>query len=47
MQLFMKKDDKSLIAVETVETTGERCCQSIVYVHRNEAHYKFMYIIPM
>ena len=23
---FMKKEDKSLIDVENVETTGERCC---------------------
>ena len=26
MQCFMKKKDKSLIDVEHVETTGERCC---------------------
>ena len=26
MQCFMKKDDKSPIDVENVETTGERCC---------------------
>ena len=26
MQCFMKKEDKSLIDVEHVETTGERCC---------------------
>ena len=26
MQCFMKKKDKSLIDVENVETTGERCC---------------------
>ena len=26
MQCFMKKEDKSLIDVENVETTGERCC---------------------
>ena len=26
MQCFMKKKDKSLIDVEYVETTGERCC---------------------
>ena len=26
MQCFMKKEDKSLIDVENVVTTGERCC---------------------
>ena len=26
MQCFMKKDDESLIDVENVEATGERCC---------------------
>ena len=26
MQCFVKKEDKSLIDVENVETTGERCC---------------------
>ena len=26
MQRFMKREDKSLIDVENVETTGERCC---------------------
>ena len=26
MQCFMKKEEKSLIDVENVETTGERCC---------------------
>ena len=26
MQCFMKKENKSLIDVENVETTGERCC---------------------
>ena len=26
MQCFMKKEDKSLLDVENVETTGERCC---------------------
>ena len=26
MQRFMKKEDKSLIDVDNVETTGERCC---------------------
>ena len=26
MQFFMKKEDNSLIDVEHVETTGERCC---------------------
>ena len=26
MQCFMKKEDESLIDVENVETTGERCC---------------------
>ena len=26
MQCFMKKADKSLIGVENVETTAERCC---------------------
>ena len=26
MQCFMKNEDKSLIDVENVETTGERCC---------------------
>ena len=26
MQCFMKKEDKSLIDVDNVETTGERCC---------------------
>ena len=26
VQCFMKKEDTSLIDVENVETTGERCC---------------------
>ena len=26
IQCFVKKEDKSLIGVENVETTGERCC---------------------
>ena len=26
VQCFMKKEDKRLIGVENVETTGERCC---------------------
>ena len=26
VQCFMKKEDKSLIDLENVETTGERCC---------------------
>ena len=26
MQCFMKKEDTSLIDVDNVETTGERCC---------------------
>ena len=26
MQCFMRKEDNSLIDVENVETTGERCC---------------------
>ena len=26
MQCFMKKEDKSLIDIENVETTGERGC---------------------
>ena len=57
MECFMKKEDKSLIDVENVVTTGKRCCseltntiqQFMVYVHRNEAYftYIFMYIIPM
>ena len=33
MQCFMEKDDKSLIDVENVETTGERCCH-----HADEQH---------
>ena len=30
IQWFMKKEDKCLIDVENVETTGERCC------HKND-----------
>ena len=26
MQCFMKKEDKNVIDVQHVETTGERCC---------------------
>ena len=29
MQYFMEKEDKSMIEVEKVETTGERCCHLI------------------
>ena len=53
MQCFMKQDDKSLIDVENVETTCERCCH-----HADEHHWTVhcvrssewstsMYIIPM
>ena len=51
MHYFMKKEDRSLLEVENVETTGERCChltdtieQFIVYVHRNEAHFTYVCI---
>ena len=52
MQCFMKKEDKSLIDVDNVESTGERCCHEltntiepcIVYVHRNEAHFTYIYV---
>ena len=51
----MKNEDNSLIDVENVETTGERSRQSpseltntieqfIVYVHRNEAHFTYIYV---
>ena len=53
MQFFMKKEDKSLIDVENVVTTGERCChlseltntieQFMVYVYRNEAYFTYIY----
>ena len=33
MLWFMKNDDKSMIDVENVETTGERCCH-----HADEHH---------
>ena len=47
MQCFIKKEGKSLIDVENVETTGKRFCheltntieQFIVYVHRNAPHF--------
>ena len=52
MQCFMKKEDKSLIDVENVETTRMRKVlpseltntieQFIVYVHRNEAHFTYI-----
>ena len=53
MQCSMQKEDKRLIDVENVETTGERCChfeqtntieQFIVYVHQNEAHFTHIYV---
>ena len=49
MQCFVKKEDKSLIDVENVETTGERfwtpeLTNIIVYVHRNEAHFTYIYV---
>ena len=58
MQCFMKKEDESLVDVETVETTGERCCHlswrtplngSLYIVRSSEwsASSTFMYIIPM
>ena len=56
MQCFMKKEDKSLLEVENVETTDERFChltdtieQFIVYVHRNEAHFTYICVhgLPM
>ena len=46
-QCFMKKEDTSLIDVENVETTGELTNtieQFIVYVHRNEAHFTYIYV---
>ena len=48
----MKKEDKSLIDVENVETTGVRFPpelantieQFIVYIYRNEAHFTYIYV---
>ena len=55
VQCFMKKEDKSLIDVENVETTYMRKVlsseltntieQFIVYVHRNEAHFTYILCI--
>ena len=54
MQCFMKKEDKSLLDVENIETAGERCRPLllseltntielfIVCVHRNEAHFTYI-----
>ena len=57
MQCFMKKEDKSLIDVEHVETTGERCCHLSWWTPLNSSFCTFigmkhmpptfMYIIPM
>ena len=53
MQCFIKKEDESLIDVDTFETTGEECVASeltntieqlIVYVHQNEAHFTYIYL---
>ena len=43
-QCFMKKEDKGLIDVENVETTGERCCHLNSSFHRNEAHFTYIYV---
>ena len=48
----MEKEDKSLIDVQNVETTGDvmpseltnTIEQFIVYVHRNEAHFTYLCI---
>ena len=54
MQCYMKKEDNSLIDVENVETTCRRKVspseltntieQFIVCVHRNEAHFTYIYV---
>ena len=47
MQCFMKKEDKCLIHEDNVETTGERGCRlswRTPYVHRNEAHFTYIYV---
>ena len=51
MPCFMKKEDESLIDVENVETTGERCCplnsSLCTFIGMNHISPTFMYIIPM
>ena len=52
MQCFMKKDEKNLIDVQNVETRRKvlpseltnTIEQFIVYVHRNEAHFTYIYV---
>ena len=54
MQCFVKKEDRSLIDVENVETAGETNVlppeltnsieQFIVYVDRKEAHFTYIYV---
>ena len=46
MQCFVKKEDKSLIDVEYVETTEltNTIELFVVYVRRNEAHFNYIYV---
>ena len=47
MQCFMKKEDKILIDVYNVKTTGaltNTIEQLIVYANRNEAHFTYIYV---
>ena len=54
MQCYMKKEDNSLIDVESAETNYRRKVspseltntieQFIVYVHRNEPHFTYIYV---
>ena len=57
MQCFMRKEDKSLIDVENVETTGKRCCHLswrkklnsslCMFFGMKYSSPIFMYIVPM
>ena len=59
MHCFMKMEDKSLLDVENVETTGERCCNlncrtplncSLCwprFIGMKHISHTFSYIIPM
>ena len=49
MQCFVRNEDKSMLHVENVETTGVRSSELtntielfIVYVHRNEAQFTYI-----
>ena len=57
MPCFMKREDKSLIYVDNVETTGERCCHLsprtplnsavCTFIGMKQISHTFMYIIPV